>query len=244
MFLALAAVAGVSFALGLSVKRSNPASATAVPSLRRPEPVANIQAARPVVAPPEFAIEPAAPEQSPGSLPLTDSATKPATEAAAKGSTTRPEAPARSAPAPASVAATADNSVAAHAAPVAVPQNAEAPARAVSSTLAQAVPSEMPAETRTAGEEAEAVFDARAAESAINGAAQRAASCKQAGDPSGVAVVMITFSPSGRATTANIAGPPFAGTPTGGCIAATLRSARVPAFSGDFVTVKKTVKID
>jgi hypothetical protein len=44
-------------------------------------------------------------------------------------------------------------------------------------------------------------------------------------------------------TSANIGGPPFAGTPTGGCIAATLRRARVPAFEGDMVTVRKTVEI-
>jgi hypothetical protein len=55
--------------------------------------------------------------------------------------------------------------------------------------------------------------------------------------------VTITFSPSGRVTSATIGGPPFAGTPTGGCIAATLRRARVPPFTGDMVTVKKTVEI-
>jgi hypothetical protein len=91
---------------------------------------------------------------------------------------------------------------------------------------------------------AEPPFDASAAEAAIGAAAARAASCKKPGDPSGVAVVTVTFSTSGRATTANVAGEPFAGTATGGCIAATLRAARVPAFSGDFVTVKKSVKID
>ena len=53
----------------------------------------------------------------------------------------------------------------------------------------------------------------------------------------------ITFAPSGRVTSANISGPPFAGTPTGGCIAAALRKARVPAFDGDRVTVSKTIVI-
>jgi hypothetical protein len=71
----------------------------------------------------------------------------------------------------------------------------------------------------------------------------QASSCRKPDDPTGVAVVTITFSPSGRVTSANIAGPPFAGTPTGGCIASTLRRARVPAFEGDMVTVKKTVEI-
>ena len=62
-------------------------------------------------------------------------------------------------------------------------------------------------------------------------------------DPSGVAQVTITFAPSGRVTTALVAGPPFACTPTGGCVASTLRGARVPAFAGDPVTVRKTVTI-
>jgi hypothetical protein len=54
---------------------------------------------------------------------------------------------------------------------------------------------------------------------------------------------MITFAPTGRVTTANISGPPFAATATGGCIASTLRKTRVPPFAGDLITVKKTVTI-
>ncbi len=60
---------------------------------------------------------------------------------------------------------------------------------------------------------------------------------------SGTASVSITFAPSGRVTSANLQGPPFAGTPTGGCIANTLRHAKVPAFSGEYVTVTKTIVI-
>ncbi len=89
----------------------------------------------------------------------------------------------------------------------------------------------------------EGPFDADAARSALAGAVAQASSCRKPGDPSGVAAVTITFSPSGRVTSATIAGPPFAGTPTGGCIAATLRRARVPPFEGDMVTVRKTVEI-
>jgi hypothetical protein len=55
--------------------------------------------------------------------------------------------------------------------------------------------------------------------------------------------VVVTFAPSGRVTSANISGPPFAGTPTGGCIAAALRKTRVPAFDGERITVSKTVVI-
>jgi hypothetical protein len=90
----------------------------------------------------------------------------------------------------------------------------------------------------------EAVFDAAAAASALDDAASRASSCRQPSDPSGVAVVTITFAPSGRVTTATISGPPFVGTATGSCIAAAMRTAKVPTFSGQFKTVKKTVTIN
>lgn len=86
-------------------------------------------------------------------------------------------------------------------------------------------------------------FDANAARAALNSAAGAASGCRQEGDPSGTATVVVTFAPSGRVTSANISGPPFAGTKTGGCIAAALRGAKVPAFSGEHVTVSKTVVI-
>ena len=86
-------------------------------------------------------------------------------------------------------------------------------------------------------------FDASAANASLAEAQARASSCRKPDDPSGVAQVTITFAPSGRVTTALVAGPPFAGTPTGGCVASTLRSARVPPFVGEPVTVRKTVTI-
>lgn len=99
-----------------------------------------------------------------------------------------------------------------------------------------------PAAPSTPGEPA-GPFDRAAAAAALNSGAAQASSCRKEGDPSGVASVVITFAPSGRVTSANISGPPFAGTPTGGCIAAALRKARVPAFEGDRVTVSKTIVI-
>ncbi|MDI1434234.1 hypothetical protein [Polyangium sorediatum] len=86
-------------------------------------------------------------------------------------------------------------------------------------------------------------FSRSAAASALGAAAGRASGCKAPGDPSGTARVSVTFAPSGRATKAQVNGPPFAGTPTGGCIAAAFRSASVPPFSGDSVTVSKSVTI-
>jgi hypothetical protein len=88
-----------------------------------------------------------------------------------------------------------------------------------------------------------APFDKAAAQSALTAAAGQASSCRKEGDPSGTAVVVVTFAPSGRATSANVGGPPFAGTATGGCIASTMRRAKVPAFSGGHMTVSKTVVI-
>ena len=88
-----------------------------------------------------------------------------------------------------------------------------------------------------------APFDANAARASLTSAAGAASGCRKEGDPSGTATVVVTFAPSGRVTTANISGPPYAGTKTGGCIASAMRSAKVPAFSGDHVTVSKTVVI-
>jgi hypothetical protein len=86
-------------------------------------------------------------------------------------------------------------------------------------------------------------FDRASAIAALKAAAAEAAACRKDGDPSGTASLTITFAPSGRVTSANIQGPPFAGTPTGGCIANAMRHAHVPAFSGDRVTVNKTIVI-
>jgi len=86
-------------------------------------------------------------------------------------------------------------------------------------------------------------FDRAAASAALGRAANEASACRRDGDPSGMAAVTITYSPSGRVTTATVAGPPFSGTPTGGCIAATFRKAAIPPFNGELVTVKKTVTI-
>ncbi len=86
-------------------------------------------------------------------------------------------------------------------------------------------------------------FDKASANAALSGAMGQAAACKKEGDPSGKAQVSVTFAPSGRVTSANINGPPFAGTATGGCIAKAFRSASVPPFSGDPMTVTKTVNI-
>jgi hypothetical protein len=91
---------------------------------------------------------------------------------------------------------------------------------------------------------ARAEFDSAAAASSLSAAAAQASGCRKPGDPTGSqAVVVVTFAPSGRVTSAVVTGKPFAGTETGGCIAATIRRAQVPAFSGERITVSKTVAI-
>ena len=84
-------------------------------------------------------------------------------------------------------------------------------------------------------------FDSAVAASAIDEAARRAAACRSPTDPAGVAMVVLKYAPSGRVTTAVIEGGPFAGTTVGGCIAMAFRGAQVPAFSGEPVTVRKSV---
>ena len=86
-------------------------------------------------------------------------------------------------------------------------------------------------------------FDRGAASAALAAAAGDASGCRKEGDPSGTARVTVTFAPSGRVTSANVNGPPFAGTPTGGCIAMKFRKATVPPFEGDPQPVSKTVTI-
>ncbi|MCH2109264.1 MAG: hypothetical protein MK135_08040, partial [Polyangiaceae bacterium] len=86
-------------------------------------------------------------------------------------------------------------------------------------------------------------FNKSAAKVALVSATSHAGSCRRPGDPSGMAQVVVVFSPSGRVTSATVSGKPFAGTPTGGCIASRFRAIRVPAFTGEFVTVRKRVLI-
>ncbi len=86
-------------------------------------------------------------------------------------------------------------------------------------------------------------FSASAASAALREATAAASGCRRASDPSGMADISVTFAPSGRVTQAAVSGPPFSGTVTGGCIAQTFRKVRVPAFSGEPVTVTRKITI-
>jgi predicted Zn finger-like uncharacterized protein len=81
---------------------------------------------------------------------------------------------------------------------------------------------------------------AKASLGAIAGAVQ---GCKR-GDASGSGRVVVTFAPSGQVQSAVVTDPPFAGTPTGSCVASRFRSAHVPAFSGSPFEVAKHFTIN
>ena len=83
-------------------------------------------------------------------------------------------------------------------------------------------------------------FDKGAAMTTLAAAASSAKSCK--GVP-GTASVRVVFEASGRVSVASLQGPPFAGTPQGGCIVTIFRNAKVPPFDGAPVAVSKSVSI-
>ncbi len=87
-------------------------------------------------------------------------------------------------------------------------------------------------------------FDRAAAMSALGGAAGAAKGCKKPDGPTGGGKVRVTFAPSGNVTSATVEGPPFAGTPVGGCVASAFRGARVPPFEGSPVAVSKSFSIN
>jgi predicted Zn finger-like uncharacterized protein len=101
-------------------------------------------------------------------------------------------------------------------------------------------PADKPAEPAAASDAPP--FDKAAAIAALSAAAANAGSCKTPDGPTGGGKVSITFMPSGRATNTQVSGD-LAGTAVGGCVARLFRSAKVPAFSGDAVTVSKSFSV-
>lgn len=121
---------------------------------------------------------------------------------------------------------------------------ASASAKPTAEPVASSAPTTAPAPTADPGAGAGRDFNKGAATAALAAAAGAARGCKQPGGPTGSASVRVVFAPSGNVTSANVQGPPFAGTPVGGCIASAFRGARVPAFDGSPVAVTKTVNIN
>ncbi len=86
-------------------------------------------------------------------------------------------------------------------------------------------------------------FDRGAAEAALGAAAQAAArDCPQPGQAGIKGPVKVTFAPDG-AVTSSTSDAPWADTPIGGCALATFRSARVPPFDGEPVTMTTSVDV-
>jgi hypothetical protein len=98
-------------------------------------------------------------------------------------------------------------------------------------------------ESAPAEEPTKPPFDTGAAKAALAAASSSAASCKTDDGPTGPGKVQVTFAPTGRATSANVIEGSFGGTSVGGCVAKIFRNAKVPAFSGDAVTVSKSFTI-
>jgi hypothetical protein len=86
-------------------------------------------------------------------------------------------------------------------------------------------------------------FRVSAAQVALTQAAANAGSCAKPGGPTGAGKAQVTFATSGRVTSANVTSGPFVGNAVGGCVASVFRRARVPAFSGNPVTVSKSFMI-
>ena len=99
-------------------------------------------------------------------------------------------------------------------------------------------------EPAAAGASTAPPFSKASAISALGAAAGAAGGCKKPGGPTGSGKVQVTFAPSGRVTSATVMGGPFAGTAVGGCVAGAFRRAKVPAFSGNAVTVSKSFAIN
>ncbi len=84
-------------------------------------------------------------------------------------------------------------------------------------------------------------FDVAAAGSALGSV--DVSGCKSAGGPTGAGKARISFAPDGSVLQVYINDPPYAGTPTGGCIAGKLRAVRIPAYTGGVMTVGKSFVI-
>lgn len=84
-------------------------------------------------------------------------------------------------------------------------------------------------------------FSKAQAKKALGVAAGRSAGCNRG--HAGKGKVQLTFLPSGRVSSAGIVSGALAGTPTGSCVLAHFRSARVPSFAGKSVTVAKSFRV-
>jgi predicted Zn finger-like uncharacterized protein len=180
--------------------------------------------------------------------PAAESASAAASASAAVSASASAAVPSASAPMATGAPArpTAPAPVAARPPSTGTPTSATPKAAATGTREAPSVPKEAPAAANEepaakeapASSGASAPFDPAAAKEALAGATANVASCKEMGGPTGNGRVSITFAPSGRPTSVAVTGD-LAGTTVGSCIARLYRAVRVPAFTGDSVTVAK-----
>jgi predicted Zn finger-like uncharacterized protein len=169
--------------------------------------------------------------------PKTESTAPTATAGLEPSATAAPSAPAEaSAAASASPPAAAGGAAPIAAATINKPAKKEPDAPAAATATATATPA-APSPSPDL-----AAFDKNAAVAALGAAAANAGGCKKPDGPTGSGKVSVTFAPSGRATATSVAGE-LAGTEVGGCVARLFRSAKVPPFSGDPVTVSKSFSV-
>jgi hypothetical protein len=113
-------------------------------------------------------------------------------------------------------------------APVAPPSIASAAPLESADAPAQAPPRPVPDSTAVAQVSSTAPFRNAAAIRSLDGRWREVAKCRR-GKAWGKASTTVTFAGDGSVTHVDI-GPPFAGTPTGDCIAGTLAATRVEPF--------------
>jgi len=119
------------------------------------------------------------------------------------------------------------------------PEDADPLAQLINKAVKQG-PADEPAVPRTAAPPppagGPASPDRAAVMSAMNSVSGAVTAC--AGAERGTAQIRVTFAGgSGRVTTAQVVGAPFAGTPAGSCMARAVRAASVPPFSNPSLTV-------
>lgn len=85
-------------------------------------------------------------------------------------------------------------------------------------------------------------FDREAAAQAIGSVDLQ--KCRATNAEKGEGHVMITFTPAGAASSATIDKGPWVGTPVAKCFAGQFKKAKIPAFSGEPVTVGKSFRFE
>jgi predicted Zn finger-like uncharacterized protein len=145
---------------------------------------------------------------------------------------------------PTTTAATKPTTTAAVAATTTKPATTAAPDKTATAAAATtAAPAATAAPTAAAAGGSDQPFNMGEAKARLASIAGSVQGCKK-GDVTGSGRVVVTFAPSGNVASAVVSGPPFAGTPAGGCIAARFRSAHVPPFSGSPFSVSKSFTIN